>query len=57
VLKVYIKFGYMKIMYYLCYVERKTGRWLSKQSGEAGADFKITAVKNPKNVDLQKHRS
>ena len=32
-------------------------RWLSKQSGEAGADFQITAAMNPKNVDLQKHRS
>jgi len=56
-LKVYIKFGYIKIRCYLCYVERETKRRLSKQSGEAGADFQITAAKNPKNVDLQKHRS
>ena len=53
-LKVYIKFGYIQIMYYLCYVERETKRWLSKQSGEAGADFQITAAMNPKPIDLQK---
>ena len=53
-LNVYIIFGYIQLMYYLCCVERETKRWLSKQSGEAGADFQITAAMNPKPIDLQK---